>query len=89
LLKGCTALTGKKCIHISAKCINCNRTYFSNSNYCLKGLEILEKIRKERKEGFLKLQESRKKIAVIIPFKSTIISEDIRENNIEMHFLSA
>jgi hypothetical protein len=46
-------------------------------------------MRKERKKGFLKLQESRKKITVIIPLKSTLISEDIRENDIEMHSLSA
>ena len=71
------------------KCINCNGSHFSNSSYCPKRLEILDKMRKERKEEFLKLQKSRKKIAVIIPYKPTQNKKDNKENDIEMHSLSA
>jgi hypothetical protein len=46
-------------------------------------------MRKERKEEFLKLQKSRQKIAVIIPYKPTQNSEDNKENDIEMHSPSA
>jgi hypothetical protein len=88
-LKGCTALTGKICTHTVMKCINCNGSHFSNSSYCPKRLEILDKMRKERKEEFLKLQKSRQKIAVIIPYKPTQNSEDNKENDIEMHSPSA
>ncbi len=85
-LKGCTTLTGKICTHTLIKCINCNGTsHFANSSYCPKRLEILEKMRNDKKKESLKLQESRKKIAVIIPCKSSQISENYRENEIEMH----
>ena len=87
-LKGCTALTGKICAHTPIKCINCNGSHFANSSYCPKRLEILEKMRKEKKREFLKLQESRKKISVIIPLKSSQISENDKENDIEMPSLS-
>lgn len=80
-LEGCTTLTGKICIHITKKCINCKGSHFANSSYCPKRLEILEKTRNERKREFLKLRESRKKIAVIIPSKSNSNSKD---NDIEM-----
>ena len=88
-LKGCTALTGKIYTYTPQKYINCNRSHFSNSNFCLKRLEMLEKMRKQKKEEFLKLQESRKKIAVIIPLKSTRNSEILEEKDIEMPSLSA
>ena len=39
----------------------------ANSNFCPKRLEILEKIRKAKKEGFSKLQKNSKKIEVVIP----------------------
>ena len=61
----------KICLYTPKKYINCQDPYFINVNFCSKRLEILEKIRKVKKEKFLKLQESRKKIEVIIPLKST------------------
>lgn len=88
-LKGCTALTGKICSHTPEKCINCKGSHFSNSNFCPKRLEMLDKMRKQKKEEFLKLQESRKKIAVIIPLKSTRNSEILEEKDIEMPSPSA
>ena len=70
-LNDCTSLTEKTCLHTPKKYINCQGPHLTNSNFCPKRLEILEKIRKVKKEEFLKLQESRKKIEVIISLKST------------------
>jgi hypothetical protein len=82
-LNGCTSLTGKICLHTPKKCINCQGPHLTNSNFCPKRLEILEKIRKAKKEGFLKLRENREKIEVIIPKSTHIEPSSCSKSNSE------
>ena len=59
------------CTHTLMKYINYNGSYFTNSSYCPKRLEIVKKKKeKEKKAEFLKLQKSHKKITIIISYKS-------------------
>ena len=87
-LKGCTALSEIICAHTSVKYINYNDSYFSNSSYYSKRLKILEKMRKEKKEEFQKLQQSHKRITVVILSISSIFvqeNKDNKEKEIKMH----
>lgn len=83
-LTGCTAQSGTLCIHTPVKCINCNGPHLASSHFCSKKREILANMRKIRKEDFLKLQESRKKLAVIIPPSSTQNSPNFTNMEVEM-----
>jgi hypothetical protein len=69
-IKGCIAQIGKPCTHITQKCVNCNGPHLANFSYCPKRLEVLSKQRLAKQERY-NLQQSRQRIAVMIPVKAT------------------
>ena len=77
-IQGCIAIIGKKCSHTALKCVNCNGPHLANFSYCPKRLEVLSKQRLVKDELY-NLQQSRQKIAVMIPIKATPggITEDM------------
>ena len=55
LIKWVYLLTEKIYLYTPKKFISCQGSYFTNSNFYSKRLKILEKIKKVKKEKFLKL----------------------------------
>ena len=88
-LKGCSARPGTLCIHTPIKCINCKGPHLTSSNFCPKKQEILVNMRKSRKEAYLKLQQSRQKIAVIVPSRSSLNPLDIEDLEMDIETVSS
>jgi hypothetical protein len=53
LVKGCTALTGKRCSHSTLKCVNYEGSHLADFSYCLKRLVLLKKQRIAKKELYI------------------------------------
>jgi hypothetical protein len=77
-IQGYTSLIGYKCSHTALKCVNCEGPHLATFSYCPKRLEVLNKQRLIKKELY-DLQQSRQKIAVMIPIRATSneVSTDI------------
>jgi hypothetical protein len=47
-ITGCSILTGKACIYLPIKCINCKGPYFAIFNSCLKKRIAIEEVKRKK-----------------------------------------
>jgi hypothetical protein len=47
-ITGCSTLTGKACIYLPIKCINCKGPHFAISNSCLKKRAAIKEVKRKK-----------------------------------------